>query len=342
MALILLAEDNEVTAEIIRVRLETAGHEVVWAADGAAALEQLKTLRPQLILLDMMMPEVDGDEVLRQVKGDAVLGAIPIMVVSARAHEEDILSALAAGADDYVTKPISPRELLARVDRALAKGPRPLRVTVRAGDGNVAVGEMADADPKLVKVRFHRDSAPRHAIGEKVELSLTSDSLPEPIELEMRLRGRGEDDQHRVYELAIERRTKHARRMATAFLNLVGGRGSYRLPLFDADTPLAVSVLAQSGEASHELQGVVQDLSIGGARVLMKDDADAVLHRVEDIEVRLQLPDDDEALALTAHIRHRSAVKGGVCYRLRFDPEHSPDFVAQQERISGFIAGRME
>ena len=341
MASILIAEDNRVTAEIMRVRLESAGHEVVWAADGREALEQLDQSRPNLILLDMMMPEIDGAEILRRIKADAVLGSIPVLVVSARSHEEDILGALAAGADDYLTKPVSLRELVARVDRALAKGPQPVRITVRPPDGPVDVGEVLEADTSRASVRFHRDSAARYPIGSRVELSLSSPSLPETIAMTAQVQSRAEADPYRVYEFGWDRRGERSKRMATAFLNVVGGRSQYRLPLFDADPPLEATVLTQSGGASHELTGVLQDLSAGGARVLLKGDAEQVLHRVDGFELRLHLPDSDEPPTLTADVRHRSASGDGVCYRLRFDPEASPDFLEQQERISAFVISRM-
>ena len=340
MAVILLAEDNEVTAEIIRVRLQHAGHEVLWAPDGRDALAQLARTRPDLVLLDMMMPEVDGAEFLRIVKQDAVLGSIPVMVVSARSQEEDILEALAAGADDYLTKPMSLRELLARVDRILAQGREPLRIAVQGREGSVSVGEVVDANPGTTSVRFHRDGAQCFAIGESVKLTLSSPSLPRAIELVARVISRNEADPFRTYGVRIDREGESSQEMATAFLNLVGSRGDHRVR-FDESEQIGVEVLTQSQGQSHVLLGTLQDISMSGARVILKDGAERLLSPVDDFELRFQLPGDFDALTLTANIRHRAECGDAVAYGIRFASDGSPDFLAQQEQISDFIVGRI-
>jgi len=340
MALILVAEDNQVTAEIIRVRLQHAGHEVVWAADGRQALDQLANTRPDLVLLDMMMPEVDGSEFLRIVKKDAVLGSIPVMVVSARTQEEDILEALAAGADDYLTKPMSLRELLARVDRILAQGREPLRIAVQGREGALTVGEVVAANPGTTSVRFHRDGAQCYAIGESTRMTLSSPSLPQAIELAATVVSRTEADPYRTYGLRIEREDDTEREMATAFLNLVGSRGDHRVR-FDESEHIDVEVFTQSQGESHILLGTFEDISSSGARVILKDGAERILSRVDRFELRFRLPSDSDPLALTADIRHRAIAGDAVAYGIRFVPDRSPDFLEQQAQISDFVLGRM-
>lgn len=341
MALILLVEDNEVTAEMMKVRLSHAGHEVIHTSNGREALEEMsRPTRPDLVLLEMMVPEIDGAQILRSVKQDAVLSSIPVLVVSARSHEDDILAALAAGADDYLTKPISLRELLARVDRVLSQGPEPLRIAVHGENGVVTVGEVVEADARRASVRFHREGAPRFAIGEEAKLSLSSPSLPETIALEGKVVSRGEGDPHRTYGFELKSATETAREMTRSFLNLIGRRGAFRV-VFDRDEDVQVQVMAQMLGESHELHGALLDISTGGARLQLKATAERFLHRVDSFETRFQLPGNETLLTLTVFIRHRAACPDGVAYGVRFESKDSPDFLEQQEQISEFVLQRM-
>ena len=116
--LILIVEDERKTAEAIGLYLEHEGFRTLRAADGAAALESIARDRPDLVVLDLMLPRVDGLEVCRRIRaGD---DPVPILMLTARASEEDVLAGLELGADDYMTKPFSPRTLVARV-RALLR-----------------------------------------------------------------------------------------------------------------------------------------------------------------------------------------------------------------------------
>ena len=340
MALILLVEDSRVTAEIMRVRLTHAGHEVIQAWDGREALEKLNGVRPNLILLETMVPEIDGVELLQRIKRDAVLSSIPVLVVSARSHEDDILAALSAGADDYITKPISLRELQARVDLVLSQGPEPLRIAVRGDSGPVTVGEVVGADGRNASVRFHHDGAPRFAIGDPAKLSLSSPSLEKTIELTTRIVSRAEAEPHRTFGFRIQRRGRVAREMIRAFLDLIGRRGSFRVML-DPEDPIPVQVLVQALGESHELLGTLVDISMGGACLQLKADADGLLHRVDSLEMRFCLPGDDTPLTLTVTIRHRVAGTAGIAYGVRFDSEGTPDFLEQHEQISAFLLQRM-
>jgi DNA-binding response OmpR family regulator len=117
-ARIVVAEDDRKQAELLRLYLEREGHAVAVAADGRVALELIRELEPDLAVLDIMMPKVDGLDVARVLRAEG--RTLPIIMVTARATEDDMLLGLDLGADDYITKPYSPRELVTRV-RALLR-----------------------------------------------------------------------------------------------------------------------------------------------------------------------------------------------------------------------------
>jgi two-component system response regulator MtrA len=117
-AAILLAEDDRNQAELLRRYLVAGGYEVTVAHDGHATLELARTLRPDLIVLDVMMPRLDGLTVCRVLRAES---PVPILMLTARSSEEDLLLGLDLGADDYLTKPYSPRELTARVRTLLRR-----------------------------------------------------------------------------------------------------------------------------------------------------------------------------------------------------------------------------
>ena len=121
MAKILVAEDEKQIADMIAFKLTNGGHQVIRAQDGEQALELVKRDLPDLIMLDAMMPGIGGFEVLRRLKADPALCSVPVIIVTAKGHERDVLSGLRGGAVDYVVKPFSLKELAARVELALAK-----------------------------------------------------------------------------------------------------------------------------------------------------------------------------------------------------------------------------
>jgi two-component system phosphate regulon response regulator PhoB len=123
MAKILVAEDEKQIADMIGFKLTNAGHQVIRAEDGEQAITLAGSELPDLILLDAMMPGLSGFEVLRRLKSDPALRAVPVIMVTAKGHERDVLSGLRGGAVDYVVKPFSLKELAARVDLALRKEP---------------------------------------------------------------------------------------------------------------------------------------------------------------------------------------------------------------------------
>jgi DNA-binding response OmpR family regulator len=123
MAKILVAEDEKQIADMIAFKLTNSGHQVIRAQDGEQAVTLAASELPDLILLDAMMPGLSGFEVLRRLTADPALRAVPIIMVTAKGHERDVLSGLRGGAVDYVVKPFSLKELAARVDLALRKEP---------------------------------------------------------------------------------------------------------------------------------------------------------------------------------------------------------------------------
>jgi DNA-binding response OmpR family regulator len=144
MTRILVAEDDPKQANLVRVYLEREGHRVLLVGDGRSAVEQCRARRPDLVVLDVMMPVVDGLEVCRILRADST---VPILLLTARTTEDDVLFGLDTGADDYITKPYSPRELAARV-RALLR-----RAGVVAGDTAVlTVGDL-EVDTGRFEVR---------------------------------------------------------------------------------------------------------------------------------------------------------------------------------------------
>jgi two-component system, cell cycle response regulator DivK len=116
---ILVVEDQEDNRRIIRDLLMSAGYELVEAADGEAGVRLAETERPDLILMDIQLPVLDGHEATRRIKQNQELHAIPIIVVTSYALSGDDAKAMAAGADAYVAKPFSPRQLLSKIRELL-------------------------------------------------------------------------------------------------------------------------------------------------------------------------------------------------------------------------------
>ncbi|WP_436532513.1 response regulator transcription factor [Actinoplanes sp. HUAS TT8] len=153
---VLVAEDDQRQAELLRQYLRAAGHQVTVVHDGRSALAQSRRQPPDLLILDLMMPHLDGLEVCRALRRDD--SGLMVLMLTARADEDDLLTGLELGADDYLTKPYSPRELVARV-RTLLRRRRPSRdkddevyvagpLTVDAGRHRVEVaGTVVDCTP---------------------------------------------------------------------------------------------------------------------------------------------------------------------------------------------------
>lgn len=122
MAKILLVEDELHIGEMITFKLTNAGHQVVRAWNGEEALDLAARELPDLVLLDVMMPVLGGLEVLRRLKADPALQRVPVMLVTAKGRERDVVGGLNNGAADYIVKPFSLKELAARVDLLLHRG----------------------------------------------------------------------------------------------------------------------------------------------------------------------------------------------------------------------------
>jgi len=134
---VLVVEDERDVAELLRYNLGKEGYDVVVAATGAEAVRQAHEARPDLVLLDIMVPQLNGWEICRRLKQDTETRAIPVIMVTGRVEEGDKVLGFEVGADDYVTKPFSPRELIARIRAVTRRGrvdPVGRKIQVKIGD----------------------------------------------------------------------------------------------------------------------------------------------------------------------------------------------------------------
>ena len=121
MSKVLVVDDDTDICELIGLKLTSMGHEVVTEHDGEVGLAAARSERPDIVLLDWMMPRLNGPEVCLELRADPATAAIPVILLTAKAQDVDIQQGLAAGANDYISKPFSPRELGARVDALLER-----------------------------------------------------------------------------------------------------------------------------------------------------------------------------------------------------------------------------
>jgi CheY-like chemotaxis protein len=117
---ILLVEDNELNRDMLSRRLEKKGFEILMATDATEALRVARTQNPDLILMDMRLPDLDGWSATRQLKSDETTSRIPVIALTAHAMDKDRASALAAGCDDFDTKPVELERLMAKIEKLLA------------------------------------------------------------------------------------------------------------------------------------------------------------------------------------------------------------------------------
>lgn len=144
---VLIVEDEPAIAELIAVNLRHNGFQPVWAEDGTSAQRELDAVLPDVILLDWMLPGQNGLQLARKWRGDARTKGVPILMLTARGDEPDKVSGLDAGADDYITKPFSTQELLARI-RAVLRRRAPEQVAEQ-----VSIGELT-LDSSTHRVSF--------------------------------------------------------------------------------------------------------------------------------------------------------------------------------------------
>lgn len=162
---VLLVEDEQDLLDLLSYNLEREGYDVRTTTSGEEALKLVNAQPPQLILLDLMLPGMDGLEVARTIKGKSRTNSIPIIMLTAKGEESDIIKGLEIGADDYITKPFSPRVLLARI-----------AAVIRRTDAN---GELVD-EPPVIEVGDLTIDLERHEVsmaGQPIDLTATEFKL---------------------------------------------------------------------------------------------------------------------------------------------------------------------
>lgn len=145
---ILVVEDEKDLLELVTYNLQQAGYQVTAVSDGAAALREIQKEAPELILLDLMLPDLSGTEICRRLRRDDKTRGIPVIMMTARGEEIDRVVGFEVGADDYVVKPFSPRELVLRVGAILRRS--------QTGTREIKSGETIDVGPMLIDVERHR------------------------------------------------------------------------------------------------------------------------------------------------------------------------------------------
>ncbi len=167
---ILVVDDEPVLVETIDYNLKQAGYQVITAADGASALEAARRETPDLIILDIMLPEMDGLEVCRQLRRESNTATTPIMMLTAKGDEIDKVVGLEVGADDYVTKPFGRRELLARIRALLRRAEYP--AASEEHTAKETSGEVPRPGRELVAGSLRIDLAGRRVFshGQEIEL----------------------------------------------------------------------------------------------------------------------------------------------------------------------------
>jgi DNA-binding response OmpR family regulator len=182
---LLLVDDEPMVREVVTRYLEQDGHRVTAVGDGAAALDAIARQRFDLVVLDLMLPTVDGLTVLRELR---VGGTTPVIVLSARGEEEDRIRGLALGADDYVVKPFSPRELAVRVASVLRRsGPTDASATLTVGELTIdpatrevsRLGRVVELTRRQFDLLVHLASHPRQVFTRAQLLEAVWDSSPD-------------------------------------------------------------------------------------------------------------------------------------------------------------------
>jgi DNA-binding response OmpR family regulator len=199
---VLVVEDEQKLRELVRSYLERAGFAVLSTGSGAEAISLATSAHPDLVILDLGLPDVPGESVAREIR---VAGSTPILMLTARSSEEDRIGGLELGADDYVTKPFSPRELVLRVQAILRRGGRP------SGDGLAAYGDgvlVIDEPRRTAEVRGTPVDLTPTEWGILVALAAVPGRVYSRLELINRVRGY----EFEGYERTIDSHVKNLRR----------------------------------------------------------------------------------------------------------------------------------
>jgi DNA-binding response OmpR family regulator len=201
-ATVLLVEDERKLRELVRSYLERAGFAVLSTESGAEALTLAATASPDLVVLDLGLPDVPGETVARELRA---AGSMPILMLTAKTSEEDRIAGLELGADDYVTKPFSPRELVLRVQAILRRGiPATGAGTAGYGEGTLVIDEPR----RLVTVRGTEVELTPTEWGILVALATVPGRVYSRLELINRVRGY----EFEGYERTVDSHVKNLRR----------------------------------------------------------------------------------------------------------------------------------
>jgi two-component system alkaline phosphatase synthesis response regulator PhoP len=201
MKTVLVVDDERQIAEIARDYLRHAGYAVITATDGVAALTMARAERPDLVVLDLALPRMDGLDVAKTLRRES---AIPIIMLTARVEEADRLRGLELGADDYITKPFSPRELVARV-----------RAVLRRVDGMSATGDrvqLGDLTLDIARLKVTRRGTPIELTATEFQLLATLAKQPGRVFSRAQLLDAVRGVEVDSYERAIDAHVKNLRR----------------------------------------------------------------------------------------------------------------------------------
>jgi len=200
---VLIVEDEQKLRELVRSYLERAGFAVLSTGSGAEAISLANSAHPDLVVLDLGLPDVPGESVAREIR---VAGSTPILMLTARSSEEDRIGGLELGADDYVTKPFSPRELVLRVQAILRRGGRPSGEEGLAGYGGGVL--VIDEPRRAAEVRGTPVELTPTEWGILVALAAVPGRVYSRLELINRVRGY----EFEGYERTIDSHVKNLRR----------------------------------------------------------------------------------------------------------------------------------
>ena len=295
---ILIVDDNETNRDILVTRLETHGYELLQAGDGEEALAAAKQHLPDLILLDVMMPKIDGIEVTRRIKADASMPFMPIILVTAKADSKDVVEGLNAGADEYLTKPVDQTSLVARVKSVLRIKELHDTVTAQAADlaswNKTLEQRVADQITEIERIgRLKRFLAPQVA-----ELILSS----------------GGDE--KILE-------SHRRDISVVFCDLRG----FTTFAENAEPEEVMAVLKEYhsclGALIHKHEGTLDKYAGDGLMVLFNDPLPCPEPAIRAVRMAVEMRDEVEKLAAEmAQIRPRARLRSRHLARLRHHRAH--------------------